>query len=765
MIKLFVFLLSLISISNSITLSDKEKQFIQKHPVIILGADKNWLPYISINSKGQIEGFDKEILDHINKITGANFQIYADDWYKVLNKAKLKKIDGLSTSAIHKERREYFNFSIPYVSHDINLLVKHGNPLRIKSLKDLQGKTVVLQKGNLFNKKLVQDFANSTIIYKNSTKETLEEVIYGNADATIGIGSNNFLNNEKGLPYLNKAFKLSKKLNLVFSIREDWPEAITILNKAIKSIPDEKKLSLENKWFHTVKPQNSLFSLTKKEKEYIHNKKAVNICTDLIRSSFTNKDKNKKILTTILLEKILLKLKLEENLIYTNNWAQSLQFIKEKKCDLIASIQNTPKRAKYINFTKPYTSFPLMLITHQNTNYVYNLESIKNKTVAVIKDNAAIGLLKKRYKDLSIVYVNNGIEGLKKVKNKEVFAYVGLLPAFISIFKEVDNIKINRELDIHLSLSIGVRNDDEILFEIISKTLASIDKIETRKNFDKIIELLYKKNFDYTPFVKLFLISILIILLVLYWNLRLKREINKAVQKNRKQESLIYYYSKQDAMRNLVCNITHQWKQPINELSSVLLFIETKLHLKQNITQKEIEETSKKAREITEYLSETVTVFSNFYIDNKQKNDIYILTLINHSLFISEGSFEQNNINTIIDIKNKNLEIKGKDLEQVIISIFNNITNIVVERKIQEPLITIRLYRQEHYIILEIEDNCGGIENISTNIFELGESSTKNGTGLGLYIAKRIIEDKYNGNISVKNTPNGALFKIIIPEL
>ena len=760
MIKILIFLF-LFNTLHALTLSNKEKEFIQKHPVILLGADKSWFPYISINSMGDIEGIDKEILDTINEITGANFQIKVGNWHNILKDAKEKNIDGLSTSAVHKERKKYFNFSIPYISHDVNLLVKHGNPLGIKSLKDLEGKTIVLQKGNLFNKKLLQN-TKATVIYKNTVKEKLEETVYGQADATISAESNDFLINKQGLPYLNKAFKFKKKLHLVFSVRKDWPEVVSILNKAIQSIPYEKKLDIQKRWFNQVQKKKQSIHLTKEEKEYILKKKYIKICADPTWSLFNYEDKKSHLLTTAFTQKFLGKLKLKEDFIYTDNWSESLRFIDEKKCDLIAVIQKTEQRTKYINFTKSYTSYPLMLITHKNSPYLHNLKLLKDKKIAILSNHASAQKIQKKYKNIKIVYVNNDIEGLNKVKNKEVFAYIEVLPRFISKFNDVNDIKINRELDIKVDFSVGIRNDDKILFNLINKSLNSIDEIEKKEILDNLIILLYKKGFDYSFIIELFFFAIFIILLIIYWNIRLEREVTKGIIKSREQESLIHYYSKQDAMKNLVCNISHQWKQPVNELSSIIFFIETKLHLKQKLTEKEIKENAIKARKITDYLSETVSVFSNFY-NNNSTHDVYISSLIKQSIFMSEGAFQENKIKVNLDMKDKNLEIKGKDLQQVIISIFNNISNIVLERKIKEPLVTIRLFKEKNSSILEIEDNCGGIQNNDSNIFDFCKSFTKNGTGLGLYISKRIIEDKYKGNISAQNTKKGVLFKIILP--
>ncbi len=765
MIKLIFTISLLFSFSYSINLTTKEKEFLKQNPNIILGADKHWTPYITENFDGSIDGFSKDILDKINSITGANFSIVINDCNQISKVAQEKKIDGLVTSTAQKERETYFNFSEPYLSQDIHLLVKHGNPLRIHTVDDLKGKTIVLEKEAIFNQKLSKIFVNSTIVYKKNTKEKLNSIIYGNADAIIGIGSNDFLNNKNGLPYLTKAFKFKKKLDVVFTVRKDWPEAISILNKGLAKISEKEINILKKKWFDSFVLTNELINLTNKEISYIGSKNIVKICADPSWVAFNYLPNNNQLLSTALIQRVLDKVNLDIELVHTRTWAESLDYIREKKCDLISYIKNTKERQKYIKFTKPITTYPLMLITHKDSIYLSNLNELENKKIAILKKHAGVEMLKEKYPNIELIYVDNGREGLDKVRTKEVYGFVDVLASFRSIFSQIDDVKINRQLEMHISLSLGIRNDDQNLFNIITKSLNSIDEKEKKEILSNLNKLNDDQNSHYKIPWELLVLSLIVIFMILYWNIQLKKAIKKELLKNKKQESLLFFYSKKDAMKDLVGNISHQWKQPVNELSSVLLFVETKLHLNQNLTPKEIKRNIRRARKIINYLSETVSVFKNFYTDRESINNEYIFTLIKHALYIIEGSLRENKIEIKINIKNKKLEVKGVALQQVMLSIFSNIKNVVIEREIKNPLINIRLYDNKDDIILEIEDNCGGIENNNSDIFELGESFTKGGAGLGLYISKRIVEDKYQGQIFAKNTEKGALFTIQIPKI
>ena len=107
---LLIYFNTLILTADSVEISNEEKNWLIKHPIITLGSDSSWAPFI-IDNNGFITGYDKDILTLINEKTGANFQLILGDWKDMVEKAMNKEIDGLSTSVVHKERENYFNFS------------------------------------------------------------------------------------------------------------------------------------------------------------------------------------------------------------------------------------------------------------------------------------------------------------------------------------------------------------------------------------------------------------------------------------------------------------------------------------------------------------------------------------------------------------------------------------------------------------------------------------------------------------------------------
>ncbi len=234
---------------NPLNLTKKEQLFIQKHPEIVLGTDKHWKPYVIVDESGKVSGYDNDVLTLINTLSGANFRLKAGEWGEMQQEAKLREIDGLSTGAVLKERKEYLNLSDIYIRIQKMIITSKKNPKGIKSLEDLDGKIVAIHKFNLADVKYAKEFKKSEILLLDSVEDVLKAVTSNRADALFGNAAVVYLANELGYTEIKSVAKLDKSLELVFGVRKDWPEAVSIINKALSYIGEHKLLELKKKWF------------------------------------------------------------------------------------------------------------------------------------------------------------------------------------------------------------------------------------------------------------------------------------------------------------------------------------------------------------------------------------------------------------------------------------------------------------------------------------------------------------------------------------
>ncbi|WP_291326311.1 transporter substrate-binding domain-containing protein [Desulfovibrio sp. UCD-KL4C] len=507
---------------SSVKLTEKEKAFIKAHPVITLGTEKDWEPYVIVNADGSISGIDSEVLSKINKLTGAGFVLRAGSWLDMQKKAKSGIVDGLSSGAAHEERKTYLNFSNPYSTIQKMMIVPLGNPKKNLSNRDLDGKTIAIHKGNMADEHLATKFKKSRILECATIEEMIQAVASNRADATFGNGGTLYFANKLGLPYIQVAYPLGKKLKPVFAVRKDWPEAIGILNKGLAAISKNGLVKLRNKWFQPdekIFPEPMIF-LNKSEQESLALVEYISMSIDPSWMPYEAlNDEGRYVgLTADYMDILSKRIGKKFRLIPTESWAQTLSFARAKKCDIVPSAISTPSRRKYLNFSSPYLSFPLVVATGHDKMFIDNFESVADQTFAVVKGYAAIELLRLKYPKIKIVEVKDAITGLEKVHEDGIYGYIDTIPSISYQIQKngIFDVKISGQVGLKYDLTVAVRNDRPELLSILNKAIASVTKEERLNIMNRWISVRYDKGVDYWLIGKILTALVVIILLLLY---------------------------------------------------------------------------------------------------------------------------------------------------------------------------------------------------------------------------------------------------------
>lgn len=232
------------------------------------------------------------------------------------------------------------------------------------------------------------------------------------------------------------------------------------------------------------------------------------------------------------------------------------------------------------------------------------------------------------------------------------------------------------------------------------------------------------------------------------------------ITKEKLKDQLLQQQAKFAALGEMIAIIAHQWRQPLAELNFNCMYIRKKLK------DSELAKDVSKNEEIIQFMSETITNFQNFYRVTQNSTFNPILS-INQALKIVESLLKLNQINLIKEIDSK-ITIYGNSnsLAHVILSILQNIIDVVKNRNVKNPKIIISLKDTKTDIILKITDNAGGIQvEPVDDIFKPFKSKKKTpSTGIGLYMSRLVIQSKFKGNISVNNVKGGAEFIIKLPH-
>jgi PAS domain S-box-containing protein len=246
-------------------------------------------------------------------------------------------------------------------------------------------------------------------------------------------------------------------------------------------------------------------------------------------------------------------------------------------------------------------------------------------------------------------------------------------------------------------------------------------------------------------------------------NEELEDRVVRRTEELRKKDEMLLLQSRQAAMGEMIGNIAHQWRQPLNTLGLAIQQLELFYEFGE-FTQELLSQSVKNSMEIIGHMSKTIDDFRNYFRPDKEKVQFKLSSTIESTLFLINDTFKNNRIR-IEFIAKEDPEINGypNEFAQVLLNILNNARDAFLEREVDNPGVTITLGSEGNRCYLSVVDNAGGIpDEIITKIFDpyFSTKGPQQGTGIGLYMSKSIIEKSMGGRLSVRNLPGGAEFRI-----
>ena len=249
-------------------------------------------------------------------------------------------------------------------------------------------------------------------------------------------------------------------------------------------------------------------------------------------------------------------------------------------------------------------------------------------------------------------------------------------------------------------------------------------------------------------------------------NKSLEQRIQIEIKKNMEKDQLLIQQSKMAAMGDMMGNIAHQWRQPLNTLSLAIQDVEEAFNLGE-LDEKYMKHFIDISMENIRFMSKTIDDFRNFFKPSKMKESFKLRDAISDILKIVTAQLKNHKIN--ISLHGENYDVLGypNEFKQVILNLANNAKDAILEKKIDGGEINIFINSYSNvFKEVVVQDNGGGIpEKIMSKIFEpyFTTKDGSKGTGIGLYMSKTIIEENMSGELFVENKNGGARFTIRIP--
>ncbi len=250
-------------------------------------------------------------------------------------------------------------------------------------------------------------------------------------------------------------------------------------------------------------------------------------------------------------------------------------------------------------------------------------------------------------------------------------------------------------------------------------------------------------------------------------NESLELKVKQKLEELRSKDQILETQSKQAVMGEMISMIAHQWRQPLSTITLQIANLQFKKLLGQERNSEDIDSALSNISDTIVYLSDTIDDFQAYFHPNKEVLKIEIHDLLQRAVNFAMSRIQDRGIKISIN-KSADIEVSAyiNELVQVVLNILNNAIDAHNETKTKEPFINLSAKAAGSMVLIYIEDNAGGIkgENLPHLFEPYFSTKGKNGTGLGLYMSKMIIEKQFGGEIDVSTSDGGSTFIIEIPK-
>jgi PAS domain S-box-containing protein len=252
---------------------------------------------------------------------------------------------------------------------------------------------------------------------------------------------------------------------------------------------------------------------------------------------------------------------------------------------------------------------------------------------------------------------------------------------------------------------------------------------------------------------------------LLQLNQELDSRVREEIQRNKEKDLLLQRQSRLAAMGEMIGNIAHQWRQPINSLGLILGDLEdAALYGECDLSY--IQTAVGKSKYIIQKMSSTIDDFRNFFRADKSPGTFSLRHVTDECLNLVEAAMKSHSINIVVECEH-DVVVRGyaNEYSQAVMNILSNAREAIIERRVTDGRIVIRIGEDGEFGIHTVTDNGGGIPpEVLPKIFEPHFTTKEQGVGIGLYMTLISIEKNMHGKIDVENVAEGASFSIRLPK-
>lgn len=667
------------------------------------------------------------------------------------------------------------------------------------TLESIEKLRIVMLKEDAFASTIKDKNPDASIEIVSSVEEAVLRVAEQEADLAIGLHEiftahleSKMISTLQSMPLHNNAdfpmvkiFLTTAKENIVF---------ISILNKAMAEIDYKELVFARNRFFpsNSFRQTNIKVPLSEEEKFFLMGQHILQFCAipnslpygDIVQNRYDGMGAD----VISLLEK---NLDIPIQLVPTHSKEESIQKLLSKKCDFIAMSSETSDADLKMAFTSAVLQVPLVVLTTDDRLYVSDFKEIADRSFVIQKDHPMISSLRALFPALKLTLVPSEVDGLRWVEEGQYYGFITSNFTVSHLFAHhiANNLKVSAQIPLTMPVGFTLLAENQLLYSILEQSTQSVLQNEMQRLIQKWIPERSPKGFDYSVVLQLVLFFILFsaIAFALYFEMRLKKSrleeatksldtlnhelesrIKEEVEISREKDMVMYRQSRFASMGEMIGNIAHQWRQPLMELSAILMDLQAAIHFKTKVTEHDVVDTIVSSNRVIQFMSHTIDDFRNFFSPQKELSAFCINEVVAEAINIMKATLHHHRITLEVIEHLPNAMAYGlkNEYAQVIINLISNAKDILTVRAVAKGHIVIEIDQNAEYSKVSVIDNAGGIKDEDfSHIFEPFFTKEKsNGTGIGLFMSRMIIENNMKGIITVGNVDDGVAFCVTVPR-
>jgi len=755
-------------------LTEKEKAWLAEHKTIRIGVDPKYAPYSFVNERGEAEGMSAEFVQRISERLGIRMEMVPGlTWAEMIEGVRNRTVDVITSIRKTGEREEYMSFTQSYIPTPL-IIVTRKDYAEIAHRGDLAGKRIALVENYSSSMKIIEEFPSVEPYWVTESLEGLRALSTGKVDVYVGSqGTISYMITRNSITNLKVAAVFEEGVDgQRFGVRKDWPELTAILDKALDTMSERELLEIMGRWLlPDFRPDlRQEMVLSEDEKRWLSEHKNIRLGIDPTYPPFEFLDATKVYsgVSSDYARHLEKRLNVDMTPASGLNWAEVMEKSRAGEIDVIPCIVKTTELSKFLLFTKPYASFPMVIVTRQDAPFVSGVGDFADDRVGVIKGYASQEILERDHPTRKFYLAENLEEGLNALSRGKLDAFVDNIAAINYTTQKLGltNLKVAVATPYSFDLALAVRKDWATLAGILDKALAEIPESTKAEINNRWINVRFQRQVDWTLILKIVIPIVLaggfLLLTFLGWNRRLRKEVTKRKEAEEQLHGAKQIAEEATRMKSdFLANMSHEIRTPMNAVIGMAhLALQTDLTAKQEDYLKKIQ----RSAHLLLGIVNDILDFSKIEAGKLQMEfvDFTLEEVLDDVSTVVGMKAHEKELEFLLDnAQDVPTALVGDPLRlaQILSNLCNNAVKFTDKGEVVVSTRVVERGEQEVTLRFSVRDTGVGLTGEQQGklfqAFSQADSSTTRkygGTGLGLTISKRLV-NMMKGEIWVESEP------------